>query len=142
MSDTQIFPPSAEAVARTLTTKAQYDDLYARSLSDPDAFWAEQARRLDWFKFPTKIKNTSFAYPNVSIKWFEDGVLNVSYNCLDRHLEKRGDQVAIIWEGDVPGTGCGNAVAIAVWKVTLPSTFCMIWWMCPLSTVTEPKRLR
>ena len=104
MSDTQIFPPSPQAVARTLTTKAQYDEMYARSLRDPNGFWAEQAKRLDWFKFPAKIKNTSFAYPDVSIKWFEDGVLNVSYNCLDRHLEKRGDQVAILWEGDVPGT--------------------------------------
>jgi acetyl-CoA synthetase len=104
MSDTQIFPPSPQAVARTLTTKAQYDAMYARSLTDPDGFWAEQAKRLDWFKFPTKIKNTSFAYPDVSIKWFEDGALNVSYNCLDRHLEKRGDQVAILWEGDLPGT--------------------------------------
>ena len=76
--------------------------MYARSLSDPDGFWAEQAKRLDWMKFPTVIKNTSFAYPDVSIKWFEDGVLNVSYNCIDRHLETRGDETAVIWEGDDP----------------------------------------
>jgi len=104
MSDNQVFQPSAAAKARTLTTKAQYEEMYARSIKDPDGFWAEQAKRLDWFKFPTKIKNTSFEYPNISIKWFEDGELNVSYNCLDRHLEKRGDQTAIIWEGDIPGT--------------------------------------
>ena len=104
MSDNQVFQPSEAAKARTLTTKAQYDEMYARSLADPDGFWAEQAKRLDWFKFPTKIKNTSFDYPHVSIKWFEDGELNVSYNCLDRHLATRGDQTAIIWEGDIPGT--------------------------------------
>src|ERR1700760_1788809 len=104
MSDNLVFPPSEAAKARTLTTKAQYDELYARSLADPNAFWAAEAKRLDWFKFPTKIKNTSYEYPNISIKWFEDGELNVSYNCLDRHLEKRGDQTAIIWEGDIPGT--------------------------------------
>ena len=104
MSDNRIFEPSPQVVARTFVTEAQYQEMYARSIRDPDGFWAEQARRLDWIKFPTKIKNTSFAYPNVSIKWFEDGVLNVAYNCVDRHLEKRGDQTAIIWEGDAPGT--------------------------------------
>jgi len=104
MSDNLVFPPSEAAKARAQVTKAQYDEMYSRSLRDPDGFWAEQAKRLDWIKPPTKIKNTSFAYPDVSIKWYEDGVLNVSYNCLDRHLEKRGDQVAILWEGDTPGT--------------------------------------
>ncbi len=104
MTENLVFPPSEAAKARTLTTKAQYDELYARSLSDPDGFWADQAKRLDWIKAPTRIKNTSFEYPNISIKWYEDGVLNVSYNCIDRHLEKRGDQVAILWEGDTPGT--------------------------------------
>ncbi len=104
MSEQLVFQPSAAAIARTHVNAAQYEQMYARSLSDPDAFWAEQARRLDWFKFPTKIKNTSFAYPDISIKWFEDGELNVSFNCLDRHLETRGDQTAIIWEGDTPGT--------------------------------------
>ena len=78
MSDNQVFQPSAAAKARTLTTKAQYEEMYARSIKDPDGFWAEQAKRLDWFKFPTKIKNTSFEYPNISIKWFEDGELTVA----------------------------------------------------------------
>ncbi|MGB3337540.1 MAG: acetate--CoA ligase [Devosia sp.] len=104
MSEQLVFQPSAAAIARTHVTKAQYDELYARSVSDPDGFWAEQAKRLDWVKFPSKIKNTSFAYPDISIKWYEDGVLNVSYNCLDRHLATRGEQTAIIWEGDIPGT--------------------------------------
>ena len=105
MSETLVFQPSEAAKARTLTTLAQYQEMYARSISDPDGFWAEQAKRLDWFKFPTRIKNSTYAYPDVSIKWFEDGELNVSYNCLDRHLETRGEQTAIIWEGDTPGTG-------------------------------------
>src|SRR3569623_1525590 len=100
MSDNQVFPPSEAAKARTWTTKAQYDEMYARSVKDPDGFWAEQAKRVDWIKAPTKIKNTSYAYPNISIKWFEDGVLNISANCVDRHLKTRGAQVAILWDGD------------------------------------------
>jgi acetyl-CoA synthetase len=70
---------------------------------NPDGFWAEQAKRIDWIKPFTKVKNTTFEYPNVSIKWFEDGVLNISANCIDRHLKDRADQVAILWEGDDPG---------------------------------------
>ncbi|MBM6584478.1 acetate--CoA ligase, partial [Microvirga sp. BT689] len=68
----------------------------------PEAFWAEEARRIHWFKQPTRIKNTNFGPDNVAIRWFEDGVTNVAYNCVDRHLHTRGDQVAIIWEGDDP----------------------------------------
>ena len=104
MSDDQLFEPSAAAKARAKVNAAQYEEMYARSVADPDGFWAEQAKRIDWIKPPTRIKNTSFAYPDVSIKWFEDGVLNVSANCIDRHLPTRADQVAIIWEGDDPGT--------------------------------------
>ena len=89
MSNDLVFEPSAAAKAQTHTTKAQYDELYARSVNDPNGFWAEQAKRLDWIKAPTKIKNTSYEYPDISIKWFEDGVLNVTLNCLDRHLETR-----------------------------------------------------
>jgi len=102
MSEQLVFQPSAAAIARTHVTSAQYDEMYARSVSDPDGFWADQARRLDWVTFPKKIKNTSFAYPDVSIKWFEDGVLNVAANCIDRHLAERGDDIAIIWEPDDP----------------------------------------
>ena len=76
--------------------------MYARSIKDPNGFWAEQAKRIDWIKPFTKVKNTSFDPHNVSIKWFEDGTLNIAYNCVDRHLAKRGDQTAIIWEGDDP----------------------------------------
>ena len=102
MSEQLLFQPSAAAIARTHTTAEQYDALYRRSIQDPDGFWAEQAKRLDWVTFPTKIKNTTFEYPNVSIKWFEDGVLNVAANCIDRHLAEHGDDIAIIWEPDNP----------------------------------------
>jgi acetyl-CoA synthetase len=76
--------------------------MYARSISDPKGFWAEQAKRLDWMKAPHNIDNWSFAPGNISIKWFEDGALNVAHNCIDRHLHKRANQTAIIWEGDDP----------------------------------------
>src|SRR6185437_14903875 len=104
MTEQTLFMPSAEIEARTLVTPDQYTEMYARSISDPDGFWREQSKRLDWIKPPTKIKNTSYAYPDISIKWFEDGVLNISANCIDRHLPHRADQTALIWEGDKPGT--------------------------------------
>jgi acetyl-CoA synthetase len=102
MSETLVFEPGAAAKARTLTTAQQYEDMYARSISDPEGFWREQGQRIEWIKPFTKVKNTTFQYPDVSIKWFEDGVLNLSANCIDRHLPARADDVAIIWEGDNP----------------------------------------
>src|SRR5690606_34834587 len=104
MTNNLVFEPSAEAKARTWTTAAQYEEMYARSVNDPEGFWREHGQRLDWIKPYTKVKNTTYEYPDISIKWFEDGELNLSANCIDRHLGKRGDQVAIIWEGDTPGT--------------------------------------
>jgi acetyl-CoA synthetase len=94
-------PPPAAAIATTHCTAEQYDALYARSLADPDGFWAEQARRIDWVTAPARIANWS--YDPVEIKWFEDGVLNLCHNCVDRHLAARSADVAIIWEGDEPG---------------------------------------
>jgi acetyl-CoA synthetase len=82
--------------------EAMYRAMYEASIRDPDKFWGEQGKLIDWIKPYTRVKNTSFAYPDVSIKWFEDGTLNVSANCIDRHLEARRDQVAIIWEPDDP----------------------------------------
>jgi len=76
--------------------------MYEASIRDPEAFWGKEAKRIDWIKHFTKVKNTSFTYPDVSINWFEDGTLNICANCVDRHLKKRGDQVAIIWEPDDP----------------------------------------
>ncbi len=101
MSD-PIFPPADEFANSAHISKAKYDEMYASSVTDPDKFWGEVGKRLDWIEPFTIVKNTSFAYDNVSIKWFEDGVLNVCANCVDRHLETRGDQTAIIWEGDDP----------------------------------------
>ncbi len=91
-----------EATKDAWIDEAQYKELYQASVSDPEAFWGEQGKRLDWIKPYNKVKNTTFEYPDVSIKWFEDGTLNVAANCIDRHLDSRGDQVAIIWEGDEP----------------------------------------
>ena len=88
--------------SNALIDDARYQTMYAQSVENPDVFWAEQGKRLDWIKPYTKVKNTTFEYPGVSVKWYEDGELNVSANCIDRHLESRADQVAIIWEGDDP----------------------------------------
>ncbi len=103
MTETHIHPPSDETVARALIDAATYKEMYAASIKDPDTFWGDQAReRLDWITPFTKVKNASFDYDNLSIKWFEDGALNVCANCVDRHLATRGDQTAIIWESDDP----------------------------------------
>jgi acetyl-CoA synthetase len=97
----KIYDVPAEWQKRALIDDAKYKDMYAASIKDPNAFWGNEAKRLDWIKQPAKVKNTSFT-GNVSIKWFEDGTLNAAYNCVDRHLAKRGDQTALIWEGDDP----------------------------------------
>ncbi|WP_163577435.1 acetate--CoA ligase [Halomonas faecis] len=98
----KVYPVRDDFAANAWADKAKYQAMYQQSVDDPEGFWAEQAKRLDWFKAPTKIKHTSFDSHNVDIRWFEDGSLNASVNCLDRHLESRGDQTAIIWEGDDP----------------------------------------
>ncbi|MEL7469788.1 MAG: acetate--CoA ligase [Pseudomonadota bacterium] len=100
MSD--MVPVPAEMAARAHITPEKYAEMYAASVNDPDGFWAEHGKRLDWITAPTVIKNTTYAYPDVSIKWYEDGVLNVCANCVDRHLPARADQTAIIWESDDP----------------------------------------
>ena len=98
----KIYDVPADWAKRAYVDTAKYKDMYARSITDPNGFWGEQAKRVDWIKPFTKVENVSFAPGNISIKWFEDGALNVAHNCVDRHLAKRGDQVAIIWEGDDP----------------------------------------
>jgi len=104
MSDTsKTYPVLEGATANAWADAAKYREMYEHSVADPEMFWYEQGKRLDWIKQYTRVKNTTFEYPNVSIRWYEDGTLNVSANCIDRHLEKRGDQTAIIWEGDDPG---------------------------------------
>ena len=98
----KVYSVPAEWENRAFVNDAKYQELYAKSVSDPEAFWAEHGKRIDWIKPFTKVKHTSYDPHNVSIKWFEDGTTNVSMNCIDRHLATRGDQVAIIWEGDNP----------------------------------------
>ncbi len=99
----KVYPVSPEWASRAWIDDKAYRSLYERSIKDPVEFWGEMGRRLDWIKPYTQVKNTSFGpSPDVSIKWFEDGTLNVSVNCIDRHLKTRGDQIAIIWEGDDP----------------------------------------
>jgi acetyl-CoA synthetase len=102
MSEAKLYAVSEDWAERAWIDAEKYRDMYRRSVEDPDGFWAEQAKRLDWIRPYTKVKKATFAYPDVSIKWFEDGVLNVSANCIDRHLKDRADQVAILWEGDDP----------------------------------------
>jgi acetyl-CoA synthetase len=100
---TDIFPPPAAFAKHALIDAASYDTLYARSITQPEAFWGEQAMAaLDWMVPFAKVKNTSFHETDFGIKWFEDGVLNVSVNCVDRHVAARGDKIAILWEGDDP----------------------------------------
>ncbi|AMK25566.1 acetate--CoA ligase [Sphingobium sp. TKS] len=101
MSD-DFFPVPAEWATSALFDRDGRAADYARSIGDTDAYWLEQARRLDWVNFPTKTDESSFAEADFGVKWFADGVLNVSVNCIDRHLAKRGDQTAIIWEPDAP----------------------------------------
>ena len=101
MSEDQVFPVSDDWAQRAWADSAKYQEMYDRSVEDSDGFWADHGKRVDWIKPFTKVRDTDFNRP-VSIKWFEDGTLNAAANCLDRHLNARGDQTAIIWEGDDP----------------------------------------
>ncbi|MEM9733156.1 MAG: acetate--CoA ligase [Pseudomonadota bacterium] len=100
--DTKTYPVPADVAARAHANNDQYLAKYNASVTDPDAFWMEEGKRLDWIKPYTKAGNWTYEHPDVSIKWYEDGQLNVCVNCVDRHLATRGDQTAIIWEGDDP----------------------------------------
>jgi acetyl-CoA synthetase len=98
------YPPPADFAAHSHADRATYEAMYAASVADPDAFWGKEGLRLDWIRPYTKVRNATFKYPDVSIRWFEDGVLNVAANCIDRHLPTRAAQTAIIWEPDDPKT--------------------------------------
>ncbi|CCG88725.1 acetate--CoA ligase [Erwinia piriflorinigrans] len=100
MSQSHLYPIPANIAQNTLINPQQYQSMYQQSIQDPDAFWGEQGQILDWIKPYVTVKNTSFAPGNISIRWYEDGTLNLAANCLDRHLATRGDHPAIIWEGD------------------------------------------
>ena len=99
--ETEIFPPSEDIVSNAHVDESKYFELYQKSVDDPEGFWAEMAERITWFKKPTKIKDVSYE-GDVHIRWYEDGVLNACYNCVDRHLPEKQDDVALIWEGDDP----------------------------------------
>ncbi len=102
MAENELFPVSDAWAERAWIDADKYKALYAQSLADPAAFWAEQGKRVDWIKPYTQVKDVSFAKDDLHIRWFQDGMLNVSANCIDRHLAQRGEQTAIIWEGDDP----------------------------------------
>ncbi len=101
-AEAKIYQPSADAAAKAHVDAAAYERMYSASMSDPEGFWREQGKRVDWMKPFTQVKDVDFTLGNVKINWYADGELNVSANCIDRHLEKRGDQTAIIWEPDSP----------------------------------------
>ncbi|MFM2041896.1 MAG: acetyl-coenzyme synthetase [Pseudomonadota bacterium] len=101
MSNTSTFPPPDSVAQAAWVDATAYQQMYDRSLADPDGFWGEHGKRLHWFKPYTMVKNTSFE-GDVRIRWYEDGTTNIAYNCIDRHLATRADQTAIIWEGDSP----------------------------------------
>ncbi|MFN3959587.1 MAG: acetate--CoA ligase [Parvularculaceae bacterium] len=98
----EIIPVKPAAAERAFWTRESYERAYSRSIESPEAFWAEIAERLDWVTFPTRIKDVSFRKEDFRIRWYEDGWLNASVNCIDRHLPERADDVAILWEGDDP----------------------------------------
>ena len=101
MSEDQLFPVPTDVAKNAWIDNDRYLEMYRNSMDDPDAFWREHGKRIDWIKPYTKIKDVEFE-ENVHIKWFYDGTLNASYNCIDRHLASRGNQIAILWEGDDP----------------------------------------
>ena len=96
------FPPPADLAEKAHVNAARYDAMYAASINDPEKFWDEQGQRVDWIKPYTKVKDVTYDFGNVSINWYADGELNIAANCIDRHLQTRGDQTAIIWESDDP----------------------------------------
>ena len=102
MTEAQVFPVQDAIAQSAHIDAAKYKAMYEQSISDPEGFWGGHGKRIDWIKPYTKVKDVSFDPHDVHIRWFYDGTLNVAANCLDRHLEKRGDQTAIIWEGDDP----------------------------------------
>jgi len=102
MSEDQVFPVPSDIARDAWVNNDQYLEMYKRSVEDSEGFWGKQGKRIDWIKPYTKVKDVNFNAPDVHIKWFYDGTLNASVNCVDRHLATRGDQTAILWEGDDP----------------------------------------
>ena len=96
------YTPTSDFAKNAHVNAKSYKEMYSESIKNPDAFWLKHGKSVDWIKPFSIVKNVSYAYPSVSIKWFEDGTLNVAANCVDRHLATRRDQTAILWEGDNP----------------------------------------
>ncbi|MEM7072150.1 MAG: acetyl-coenzyme A synthetase N-terminal domain-containing protein, partial [Pseudomonadota bacterium] len=101
MAEEEIYPAQPD---RSLVDAARYRQLYRQSIADPDEFWREQGQRLNWIRPYSRVRDVSYRQDDLHIRWYDDGLLNVAANCIDRHLESRGDQIAIIWEGDDPHT--------------------------------------
>ena len=96
MSESQLFPVPSDAAKRALIDAKKYEEMYRRSVTDPEGFWGEIGQRVDWIKPFSKVKDVDYT-GDIRIRWYYDGTLNVSANCLDRHLAKRGDRTALIW---------------------------------------------
>ena len=125
MCAASLYPVSPEAAKHSLTDEAAYRAMYQQSVINPEGFWREQAARLDWIRPFSEVKRTSFDDHHVDIKWFADGTLNVSANCLDRHLAERGDQVAIIWEGTTPRSTARSPTASSTRRSASSPTPCV-----------------
>ena len=103
MKDDNIFKPASNIVENSHVDEATYNRMYRESVTSPETFWNNHGKRIDWIKPYTKVADVSYKKEDVYIKWYEDGTLNASFNCLDRHLKTKGENTAIIWEGDDPG---------------------------------------
>ena len=102
MTNKDLYEPSSDIIKNSHANKAEYEKMYEESITSPEKFWEKHGKRIDWMKPYTKIRDVSYNKEDLHIKWYEDGTLNASYNCLDRHLETKGNNTAIIWEGDNP----------------------------------------
>ncbi len=121
MSDDTLYPVPDDFAAQAHINNDQYLEMYKHSIEDTEGFWREQGQRIDWIKPYTKISDVNWSIPDVSIKWYEDGTLNASYNCIDRHLESSGDKVALIWEPDDP-----NAESLSITYKDLHGHVCRL----------------
>ena len=102
MSGSSLYKPSSSIIEKSHVNRETYEKMYEESINDPSLFWQKHGKRIDWIKPYSKVNDVSYNKKNLHIKWFEDGTLNASFNCLDRHVKSKGDNIAIIWEGDDP----------------------------------------
>ena len=119
-----VYPVPAEWAAAAHVDEAGYQAMYRRSIEDPEAFWREQAQRVDWIRPFSRVKEASFHQDDFGIAWFADGSLNIAANCLDRHLDEHGDAVAILWEPDDPAMRSGALLTASCTKKFAASPTC------------------